>query len=664
MKILILLLLFTFLFISQINTILDIDLWWNLKTGEYILKNLEVPQQDIFSYTLKNRPWLDHEWFSQVLFYLIFSKSGWLGLNILKAFIISLCFFILLSLSISKYKKISCTILLILLSVLAFGYRSALRPEIFSYLLLCMFLYVLESDKRIYILPLLQIIWVNLHGYFILGPVLVLLYSIGEKKRFKRYISVFALVVLACFINPYFYKGALYPLRILLDTVTQQKLFMQNVHELMMPVRSGFGRYVFFWIFVIVTSISFILNLRNVKVRHILLFGFSFLTAYLAVRNMPIFIFIGLHLSAINLNRAALTKDIPDKRSYIAIILISCALIYFFLSNKYYAFTNQLGMRKTESRFSRIFMPSGACDFLENNNIKGAIFNTLDFGPYIGYRFYPEKRIFIDTRTDLYKDDFYESYRKAQNYPAQWHELHREYGFDIVLLRHLFSGTEKLMRYLYNHKKWVLVYYDENSCVFLNDVSKHLRVINRFEVNFNKKRIEDSDINIRIARFFEKIGYEKLAEKVYIELLEKNPRFLEAGNNLAAIYINSERYKEGIDLMQRFLKYYPKSSELYANVETAYIRLGRKDEGVLMLEKSARLNPYSRKTSYVLGVMYLEKGEIDRAMRQFVKYLKLDPYNVGAHRILGDIYIQKGLLKEAESEYNEAKALSGLKGLD
>lgn len=62
--------------------------------------------------------------------------------------------------------------------------------------------------------------------------------------------------------------------------------------------------------------------------------------------------------------------------------------------------------------------------------------------------------------------------------------------------------------------------------------------------------------------------------------------------------------------------------------------------------------------------MYLERGEIDRAMRQFVKYLKLDPYNVRAHRILGDIYIQKGLLKEAESEYNEANALSGLKGLD
>ena len=191
MRIFLLILLFTLIFISQINTIIDIDLWWNLKTGEYIVRNLDVPCTDIFSYALEDMPWIDHEWFSQVLFYLIFSRFGWLGLNILKALIISVCFLILIFLSASGRKKIACAVLFTLLSVLAFGYRSVLRPEIFSYLLFCAFLYILEKDKRLYMLPFLQIIWSNLHGYFILGPTLVFLYFAGrlfsgDKKRQKN----------------------------------------------------------------------------------------------------------------------------------------------------------------------------------------------------------------------------------------------------------------------------------------------------------------------------------------------------------------------------------------------------------------------------------------------------------------------------------------------
>jgi tetratricopeptide (TPR) repeat protein len=643
---------------------LEIDLWWNLKTGEYIIKNLEIPRIDIFSYTLEDTPWIDHEWLSQVLFYLCFSTFGWLGLNILKALIISVSFFILFFLASSKFKKNIFPLLFLLMSVLAFGYRSFLRPEIFSYLFLCIFLYVLERERRLYILPFLQIIWVNLHGYFILGPFLALLYCIGDlisgdRNRAKRFAMVFALIVAACFINPYFYKGAFYPISILIDTVTEQRVLMQNIHELMMPIRSSYGRFLFFWNFAILTSITFIINLKNVKIKHILIFMTSFIASYIAVRNIPIFIFLAMPLGSMNLNRSGLTKKISEKNFYIMSILAICGLTYFFLSNKYYIFTNQYGLRKTESRFSRYFIPSGSCGFLEQNNIKGRLFNTIDFGPYIGYRFYPERRVFIDTRTDLYKDKFYRLYRRAQNYPADWERLYKQYGFKIAVLRHLFGGTEKILRYLHEHMDWRLVYYDENSCVFLSDVPENAEIIRRFEIDFSKKYLVDSDININIAGFFEKIEEGSLAEKIYIKLLEDDPGFLNAGNNLATIYINTGRYEEGIRLIKKFLRLYPRAPELYTNMGTAYLRMGRKEEGLILLEESARIDPYYRNTSYILGIVYLEKGDIDKAMRQFIKYSRLDPYNPEAHRILGDIYTQKGLLKEARSEYNEADALEG-----
>jgi tetratricopeptide (TPR) repeat protein len=639
-------------------------LWCHFKTGEYIVKNFNVPQVDVFSYTLENQPWVDHEWLSQILFYVVFAKFSWLGINILKALIIALCFLIFLFFTISKYKKFIYAVLFALFSVLAFGYRSFARPEIFSYLLLCLFFYILEDERKIYLLPLLQVLWVNLHGYFILGPILIFLYSIGElvsgsRIKAKKLSVIFCLVVLGCFVNPYFYKGAFYPIKILAGIFTEQRLSMRNIQELMMPLNVGFGRHVFFWILAILSSITFLINLKKAKMQHILIFLGAFTASYIAIRNMPVFIFIAMPLAVINLNEARLTKGISEKKYYYAAILIISASIYFFVSNMYYVFTRQSEFKNTGSGMAGFLTPSKACDFLENNNIKGPMFNSMDFGHYVSYRFYPEKRVFIDTRTELYKDDFYKSYQRAQNYPEEWKNLQKKYRFNIALIRHLFSGTERLLKNLYNNKEWALIYYDESSAVFLHDVPENKEAIDKFRIDFSKKKIQKSDEALSIASFFQKIGEIKLAEEVYIKILESKPKFLQAGNNLAIIYANTGRLKEALEIINKFLKYYPGSAELYCNKGTAYLEMGKKEEGLLMLEKSAKLNPYLRQASYMLGLVYFEKGNMEKATKQFIKYLALDPYSVDAHRILGDIYKQEGFLKKAAVEYAEADSLEG-----
>jgi tetratricopeptide (TPR) repeat protein len=664
MRFLVLILLFILLVISQINTIVDSDLWCHFKTGEYIVKNFNVPQMDIFSYTLENRAWVDHEWLSQALLYAVFAKFSWLGVNILKALVISLCFFILIFLLIFRYKKIVYAVLLALLSALAFGYRSFARPEMFSYLLLCLFFYVLEDERKIYVLPLLQVLWVNLHGYFILGPVLIFLYLLGEilsgnKAKSKRLGAVLCLAILGCFISPYFYKGAFYPINVLTGIFSGQKLYLRNIQELMMPLNAGFGKYVFFWILAILSSVTFLINLKKARMHHVLIFLGAFMASYIAVRNMPVFIFIAMPLAVINLNEASLTKGIIEKKYYAASVLIISAAICIFTSNMYYVFIKQSEFKHTGYKMSELLMPSKACDFLENNGIKGPMFNSIDFGHYISYRFYPEKRTFIDARTELYEDDFYKSYQKAHNYPREWETLQEKYNFDVALIRHIFSGTERILKYLYNSKDWVLVYYDEIAAVFLRDTSGNKKAIEKFRIDFSKKKIENPDETLRIAGFFEKIGEIQSAEDAYIKILESRPKFLEAGRSLAAIYISKGRTGEALEIIDKFLKYYPGSADLYCSKGAAYLRIGRKEEGLLMLEKSAKLDPYLRQTSYMLGLVYFEKGDLEKAERQFVKYLALDPYSANSHRILGNIYKQNGLLKEAAIEYNEADALEG-----
>jgi tetratricopeptide (TPR) repeat protein len=665
MRFIILFLLFALIFISQINTIVDSDLWCHFKTGEYILKNLDVPRVDMYSYVLAGRPWIDHEWLSQIIFYLVFAGSGWIGINILKAIVISVCFLMMFLFVIPRYKNIIYAVFLTVLAVLAFGYRSFIRPEVFSYLLICVFFYILESRKKLYLLPILQALWVNLHGYFIAGPILILLYCIGElvsgdMAKSRRLGIFFIITCIACLVNPYFYNGAIYPIKILAGLNSDQRDFIQHVYELRMPIGVSFGRYIFFWAFAILTSITFLVNIKKAKMWHMLVFLSSFMASYMAIRNMPVFIFLATPLAVINLNEAKPTAHKTERKYYIALIALILSVVYFFVSNKYYAFSQESQFRKTESKMIDLLTPKGACDFLEKNNIRGRIFNTIDYGHYIAYRFYPEKRIFIDGRTELYGSEHYQLYQRAQNYPAELDKFRIKYGFNIALLRHLYSGTEKLLSRLYKSKDWALVYYDKGSAIFLYDAPENRPVIERTRIDLSKKRIEASDEYLSVASFFGTIGETRLAEDVYIKLLERDPKYLEAGNNLAVIYINSGRLGQAIELLDRFLRYYPGSAGLYYSKGVAYLRTGRREDGILMFEKASRLDPYLRQAIYTLGAIYLDEGDIDRAMRYFMKYLTLDPYDPNCHRSLGDIYRRKGLLTMAESEYKEADSLGGI----
>ncbi|MDP2911967.1 MAG: tetratricopeptide repeat protein [Candidatus Omnitrophota bacterium] len=666
MRPLILILLFALLVISQINTIVDNDLWLHIKSGEYIVKNLSIPKIDIFSYTLENQALIHYDWISGVLYYLIFICFGWACINILKASVIALCFFILFLIA-SKEKKIIYFIFFAVLSILAFDYRSVARPEIFSYLLLCVFLYILEKDRHVYLLPLLQVLWVNLHGYFILGPVLIVIYFLneifyGNIIKSKRLFIVLGLTIASCLVTPYFYHGILYPGQVIKEAFAGHKLYMQSVHELKSPVNFEFTRYIFFWLLVILSSVTFLINLKKAKIKHVFVFSLFFLVSYTAIRYMPLFIFAALPLASINLEEAELTKGIKEKRYYGIAVLLICAAMYLFLSNRYYVFINQSDFKKTEFCFSRLLIPSGACDFLEKNKIKGRIFNTMDFGPYIAYRFYPDRRIFIDTRIGfLYKKDFYELYTQAQNYPGKWEAIQKRYNFEIAVIRHLFTGSERILRYLYNSKDWKLVYYDENSAVFLHNVDENKKAIDNFEIDFNKKKLSRGDINIHAARFFQNIERTGLAGEIYIKLLENNSGLLGAGIGLSEIYISEKRYDDAIRLLEKQLKCYPKSAELYANLGKAYWNAGKKIRGLGMLNKALDTDPYSRQAIYAMGILYMEIGETENALKQFEQYLALNPYDPDVCRILANIYRQKGLFKEAGLEYNEADALEGTK---
>src|ERR1700727_2420734 len=83
----------TILFIGTFTlatrNVIDPDVWWHLKTGEYIAVHKSIPHVDIFSFTRAGQPWIAHEWLSDVLLYGIYRAASWGGLIAVFAAVVS-----------------------------------------------------------------------------------------------------------------------------------------------------------------------------------------------------------------------------------------------------------------------------------------------------------------------------------------------------------------------------------------------------------------------------------------------------------------------------------------------------------------------------------------------------------------------------------------------
>src|SRR5712691_11098341 len=87
--------LFVVLFAMAARNVTDPDLWWHLKTGQYISEHKSVPHADPFSYTRAGQPWIAHEWLSELLIYSLYRIAGAGGLIVVFALIHCAAFFLL-----------------------------------------------------------------------------------------------------------------------------------------------------------------------------------------------------------------------------------------------------------------------------------------------------------------------------------------------------------------------------------------------------------------------------------------------------------------------------------------------------------------------------------------------------------------------------------------
>lgn len=151
---------------AGLRTVGDPDLGWQLATGRWIVQHRAIPATDVLSYTAAGREWI-YPALSQLILYGSYRLGGYSLLSWLGALAcVATVAFLLRGPAISR--------VLAVLAVPLIAARSIPRAEMFTVVLFAVFLAILwqyhkGGRQRLWILPLLMALWVNLHLGFIAG---------------------------------------------------------------------------------------------------------------------------------------------------------------------------------------------------------------------------------------------------------------------------------------------------------------------------------------------------------------------------------------------------------------------------------------------------------------------------------------------------------------
>lgn len=462
--------------IFQLRPIGDPDFWWHLKTGQLIVQNHQIPAVDDFSFTANGKPWIAHEWLSEIILYGVY-KAGGIPLSILFSAIIVTAAFLLTLLRSNEKKNIYALASALLLGVILSTPVLWARPQNFTLLYASLFLIVLDrfekhgNTRLLILLPVIMLLWVNQHGAYIIGLGLIGIYILGnfidravlvvrKQLEFKSIISkslwilaiFFGICLLAVLANPNGVKMILYPFQTVGDDSMKaynQEWVSPNFHE-----RT--------WIPLAVMILALIWFAMKSKkpistTNSLLCVVFAFLALF-AVKQVALFAIAAIPILADLISDVIPFSESPGnlKKGVVPLAILSIAGIVFLGAN------SLIHINDKQSEFMDGFFPSGAMAFIQEEGIAGNIFNSYNWGGYIIWNRYPQQRVYIDGRCDLYGESFVNRYVDIYMGKPGWNKALKEDKIAYVLV----EPSTYLAYALKDSSEWTQIYSDEVSVLY------------------------------------------------------------------------------------------------------------------------------------------------------------------------------------------------------
>lgn len=455
---------------------LDPDMWWHLRTGEYILSE-GIPRQDIFSFTVPDHEWITHEWLSEVIMWTVYDVAGWPGLLLGFSVVIAGTFWLV-------YRRSAgwpfLPAFIVLLAAIASLPLWGVRPQMFNMLFFATFIFTVESvqqdkwqPRTLWLLPVLTVVWVNLHSGYLLGVVLLAVYVVGalwDRWRSRpgtlpiSTIRTLALVTVACFLaallNPNGAKLWTYPFATLGSSAMQQYIIEWQSPDF---------HNVTFWPFAALLFLGlFSLLWTRPAGSDILLFFGTGAAGLLSARHIPLFAIASVPVIARALHfLLAMTSwaewlDPPLRQTKPRPILLTLNVVLLLIA----MFAGTVWVANTiianDSKVAQVY-PAGAVDYLvESGLAEEHGYNSYGWGGYLIWRGFP---VYIDGRADVYGDDFIFHYLKALELQDDWQTPLDDFDVAYVLI----ERDRNLATLLRTSPAWLETYTDDLASIFIRN---------------------------------------------------------------------------------------------------------------------------------------------------------------------------------------------------
>jgi hypothetical protein len=453
----------------------DGDLGRHITIGQHILRTRQIPTADIFSHTMTGEPLIPHEWLSQTLFGLVARELGLKGVVWLTGLVLASTYALLTHGARQLGTKGPIALMVGIAAAITGSLHWLTRPHIFTLLFFTVFLLALEQYRQkgalraLAPLPLLLIIWVSLHGAFITGIVLVLLYSIGaaldgENQKAAVLMGLTGVLVLAAWVNPVGPRLMMHSFQYL-----GQRFLVDMTQEYRSPdfhVPSTWG---FAAMLLGSLAMGWMARRRMSRTSLWLLGVWSAFGLYSA-RHIPLYALV----AALILGQEAepwLKAEVPrltpalgrmhaiDQRAggWIWAALVVAVAIGMGSAGV------PLDLQRAGPRFDPNLFPVAALDTLGSDLPAGEMFNEFAWGGYLLYRLWPERQVFIDGQTDFYGEELSRQYAHIIDAGPQWEARLAEHGVTWVII----PPTRPLAAVLDLAPAWERIYTDATAAVWV-----------------------------------------------------------------------------------------------------------------------------------------------------------------------------------------------------
>lgn len=490
----------------------DADIGWHIRTGEQILATHSLPRTDPFSSTMQGQPWFAWEWLYDLALGILHHACGLNGVVWLCAVLVAGIFVLLLSQLLQRGTGLLLAVVLMLLAEAASTIHLYARPHIVSWLFSLLWFVALEKWDRWegwehgypprwirWFFPASMLLWVNLHGGWLVGIALLGIYALAAfveslrahdalvairaAQRARAMAVAWLASAVATLVNPFGWRLHAHIYRYLSD-----RYLMNRIDEFKSPDFHGWAPRSFAIILVLVL-IAFAGNGRKLRLSQVLVVLVAAYAGFYSSRNLPVSSMLLVLVTGSILwqdfvsladkpgawrwlrNCTARISSFSDRMGAQEMELrgrlwpvISVALAFAICLQGGWLGSRQL----IHARFDPQKMPVAAVTFLQKESQGSApnsdpVFSTDAWGGYLIYRMYPERKVVVDDRHDLYGSGRIRQYLILTQAEPGWQRVLEKWQIRTALLP-TGSTLANLLREL--PQDWRVAYEDKVAVVF------------------------------------------------------------------------------------------------------------------------------------------------------------------------------------------------------